>query len=69
MREGIDHGRNIAQEVRDLMNNRLVTMSRTEARLLIDDLPSSADDLSVALDYAQGEDRREGRYVLIYVEE
>jgi folate-dependent tRNA-U54 methylase TrmFO/GidA len=70
MRNGIDRD-NFAREIdRNLQNEKLVTMSRAEARAFVDcaGVPADFDDLTNALDHAQGEENEAGRYVVIYVE-
>lgn len=63
MKVGIDRDE-IDEELADLDYRQTITMSRDEARALIDLVP---DELGGALDYAQGS-TESGRYVLIYVE-
>lgn len=67
MKNGIERS-NIPSEVRDLTNANLVTMSKYEARQLLDVFPDWADDLACALDEAQGADQEGERYVVVYVE-
>lgn len=51
----------------DLPENQIITMSRADARALIDDLGDDWSDLMEALDYAQGDSKPEYRYVVIQV--
>lgn len=72
MKLGIDREK-IGREIdAELTTSQLVTMSKAEARTLIKILGNEFDDieteeLSTALDYAQGEEHPSGRYVVIYV--
>lgn len=67
MEKGIERS-TMAREVRDLTNANLVTMSKHEARKLLDVFPDWADDLACAFDEAQGADEEGERYVVVYVE-